>query len=49
MVDTVKFNLALKALKLGWCKIGKRAGAEHAGQLLQFNESLEVPPPPPPL
>lgn len=49
MVDVVKYNLPLKALKLGWCKIGKRAGAEHAAQLLQFNESLEVPRCPPAL
>lgn len=47
VVDVVKYNLPLKALKLGWCKLGKLAGAEHAAQLLQFNESLEVPRQPP--
>ena len=42
VVDTVKYDLPLKALKLGWCKVGNKAGAEHVAQLLAFNETLEV-------
>jgi hypothetical protein len=42
VADVVKYKLPLKALKLGWCKIGQRGGAEQVAQLLQFNETLEV-------
>jgi hypothetical protein len=42
VVETVKYDLPLKALKLGWCKIGSKAGAEHVAQLIAFNETLEA-------
>jgi hypothetical protein len=42
VVDAVKYELPLTALKLGWCKVGNKAGAEHVGQLIAFNETLEV-------
>jgi hypothetical protein len=44
VVETVKYDLPLKALKLGWCKVGSKAGAEHIAQLIAFNETLEVCP-----
>lgn len=42
VVDVVKYDLPLQELKLGWCKIGPKAGAEALGELLQFNETIEV-------
>lgn len=42
VVDVVKYNLPLQELKLQWCKIGDKAGAEALGELLQFNETIEV-------
>ena len=44
VADVVKYDLPLKKLQLGWCKVGAREGADHVGQMLQFNETLEVRP-----
>ena len=42
VVDAVKYDLPLKELQLSWCKLGEPAGADCIGQLLLFNETLEV-------
>ena len=42
IVDVVKYDLPLRELKLGWCKVGDKGGAQALGELLQFNETLEV-------
>ena len=43
VVAVAKFDMpALKELDMSFCKLGEKEGAEHAAQLLQFNETLEV-------